>query len=165
MSKTTKRQIESELRIHDSWIKASVNAAGPVIETTTARRTPKAHYLPDPVIARNPCSDFVSTGDLLDALGLKDEELKEERAWISEELLQDPAGSLRQLRLGRGLSQAALASLLDSQQSYVSRLESGSQDVTRLTMRKLRDALGVDMNAIDIALQIAEDRFKAREQG
>ncbi|WP_115530630.1 helix-turn-helix domain-containing protein [Xanthomonas campestris] len=66
--------------------------------------------------------------------------------------------SLRGLRLTAGLSQADLARAIGSSQPHVARLEAGSADPGRETMRKLARVFDVDMNRIDEAFGVGDPR-------
>ena len=81
------------------------------------------------------------------------EELKHARAWIADSVLAGKPATLRTLRLQRGMSQAQLAEAIGTQQPYIARVESGSADLRLDTCRRLAAALGVDLNALDRALQ------------
>ena len=80
------------------------------------------------------------------------------KADVLEELAQverdfSGAPTLRGLRLSRGMSQRDLATKIGKDQAYVSRLENGSAVNPELkTLRQIRDALGCDMNALDVCL-------------
>ncbi|WP_443026634.1 helix-turn-helix domain-containing protein [Sphingomonas sp. IC-11] len=52
------------------------------------------------------------------------------------------------LRLQRGMSQGELARIMSTSQAAISRLESGEQEPRLLTLRKLADALDVDLNVL-----------------
>lgn len=63
-----------------------------------------------------------------------------------------PGGSLATLRMREGLSQKALAQRIGTSQSRLSRIEAGLDDPLLSTVRKLADALSVDVNTISDAL-------------
>ena len=56
--------------------------------------------------------------------------------------------SLRALRLSAGLSQKQLAEAIDSQQTYISRLEKGRDDIRLSTIKRLAEALNTDVLTI-----------------
>jgi transcriptional regulator with XRE-family HTH domain len=88
--------------------------------------------------------------------------LAEARTELSEELLLDGASTLRTMRLQKGLSQTKLAAMLGTSQSHVARIERGTENVSIQTCRKLREALGVDMNALNEALLRQEAAYDKR---
>ena len=53
--------------------------------------------------------------------------------------------NLRALRLARGLSQEALADLLELHRTFVGGVERGERNLTFRTAERLSDALGVDL--------------------
>lgn len=63
-----------------------------------------------------------------------------------------PDAPLAALRMSRGLSQRALAERLGTSQSRLSRIEAGLDDPRLSTVRKLADALVVDINTIEQAI-------------
>lgn len=63
-----------------------------------------------------------------------------------------PDAPLAALRMSRGFSQRALAERLGTSQSRLSRIESGLDDPRLSTVRKLADALSVDVSTIDRAI-------------
>jgi DNA-binding XRE family transcriptional regulator len=81
------------------------------------------------------------------------EELKHARAWVADTVLAGKPRTLRMLRLQRGMSQAQLAEAIGTQQPHIARIESGRADLRLDTCRRLAAALGVDLNALDQALQ------------
>ncbi|HBZ46429.1 MAG TPA: hypothetical protein DEO93_03835 [Stenotrophomonas sp.] len=66
--------------------------------------------------------------------------------------------TLRGLRLKHELSQAELATRLNTSQPHIARLESGRSEPGRETMRKLAEVFGIDMNAIDAAFEQGVDK-------
>lgn len=63
--------------------------------------------------------------------------------WVADNFYQNE-GSIKALRLSRGLSQKDLAILIESQQSHVSRIEKGTEDVRASTINKLAKVLEVE---------------------
>lgn len=59
---------------------------------------------------------------------------------------------IRTLREEAGLTQAKLAELAKLPQSHISRLENAEHTATHLTLKKIADALGVDVGSIDPCL-------------
>ena len=80
------------------------------------------------------------------------------RAWAADAFYAGQVGGLRHLRLSRGLSQTQLAQSIGSSQGHVSRLENAgdTSDLRADTLRKLCEALGVDMTTLDRALRVQE---------
>ena len=60
----------------------------------------------------------------------------------------DPKPSLRRLRLMAGLSQEQLAERMGTSQAQIARMESGRQDLQISTVRRLAEALGVNVYAV-----------------
>lgn len=82
--------------------------------------------------------------------------LEEARAWVADTFLGDDGETVRSLRLGKGWSQAQLASEMGTSQPHIARIERGTENVAIETCRRLAKALGVDMNSIDSALRRQE---------
>ncbi|GEO80708.1 hypothetical protein ROR02_08390 [Pararhodospirillum oryzae] len=61
--------------------------------------------------------------------------------------------SLRGLRLAAGLSQTALAKSINTSQPRIARLEAGREDPGLQVLRRLAQALRVDMNTLSEAFQ------------
>ncbi|UYO95007.1 helix-turn-helix domain-containing protein [Pollutimonas sp. M17] len=70
------------------------------------------------------------------------------RQRIADALSHDSEFSLAKLRLQAGLSQAQLASMMNTQQPAIARLEKGETDPTLSTIHKLSQALGVSTQEI-----------------
>jgi ribosome-binding protein aMBF1 (putative translation factor) len=85
--------------------------------------------------------------------------LAEARKELAAELQEEQGETIRSLRLAKGLSQSALAEMIGTKQPHVARIEAG-QDIFMSTAKKLAAALGLDMNALDDALQL-QDQVKA----
>lgn len=79
-------------------------------------------------------------------------ELVSARQWVADALYPNTQ-TLRTLRLARGLTQTMLARMIGTSQPHLARMENGQGDIMRETMRRLCDALQVDMNTLDQALQ------------
>ena len=71
---------------------------------------------------------------------LKDPEFAEEYEALRPEY--ELAGSLIALRIERGLTQQEVAQKMNTTQSVISRLESGSANPSLATLKRLADALG-----------------------
>lgn len=99
------------------------------------------------------------------ALGLADSDLTDARKWVAGQMYGHEAPTLKRLRLERGLSQQRLAELIGSKQSHISRIERGTEDIQKSVMRKLRDALGIDMNTLDAALAEQEALLAKKREG
>ena len=86
------------------------------------------------------------------------EGLLDARRWIADTVLAGKPITLRTLRLRKGMSQAQLAAAIGTQQPHVARIERGQADPQLDTCRRIARALGVDLNALDQALQPAGRR-------
>jgi DNA-binding Xre family transcriptional regulator len=82
--------------------------------------------------------------------------LADARSWVAKTLYPNQR-NLRTLRLSRGLTQSVLARKIGTSQPHLARMEKGQGDVRRDTMRRLCDALEVDMNTLDKALEACSD--------
>lgn len=80
------------------------------------------------------------------------DELASARKWVADVLYPSQV-SLRSLRLARGLTQTMLAGTIGTSQPHLARMENGQSGIMRDTMRRLCEALNVDMNTLDKALQ------------
>ncbi|MBL8446727.1 MAG: helix-turn-helix transcriptional regulator [Zoogloeaceae bacterium] len=94
-----------------------------------------------------PLPSTVSLDALLDSFG-QDSELQaamsEARREMAATVYADEVESLSALRLRAGLSQAQLAARMNTSQSYVARVESGTTDPGTDTVSRMAEALGVD---------------------
>jgi DNA-binding XRE family transcriptional regulator len=81
------------------------------------------------------------------------EELRRGRQWVAETVLGGQPTSLRVLRLRKGMSQAQLAEAIGTQQPHIARIERGQADLLLDTCRRIAQALEVDLNTLDRALQ------------
>lgn len=73
--------------------------------------------------------------------------------WASENLYDESVLTVAKLRLSKGFSQKQLADKVGTSQSQLSRIESGSQDPTYASMRRLAEALGVDLSVVASAIE------------
>jgi DNA-binding XRE family transcriptional regulator len=73
--------------------------------------------------------------------------LEAARKRLAARIASDPQ-TLRELRLARGLSQADLAKLMKTSQPHIARLESGREEPTLRTLRRLADSLRTDVSKI-----------------
>jgi len=80
------------------------------------------------------------------------------RRRIAEAIQDDDCLSLTKLRLRAGLSQTQLASLMNTKQPAIARLERGDSDPTLSTIEKLARALGVGKDAILTAFEKTKAR-------
>ena len=74
--------------------------------------------------------------------------LQRARLKIAAELDANPAFSVTTLRLNAGLSQAQLATLLNTQQPAIARLEKGQTEPQLSTLQKLAEAFGVPIDVV-----------------
>ncbi|RUQ35512.1 MAG: XRE family transcriptional regulator [Candidatus Competibacteraceae bacterium] len=88
--------------------------------------------------------------------------MAEARHWIADQFYADDGDTVRTLRLRKGWSQSRLAEVLGTSQSHVARIERGTENLSLETCRKLCDALGIDMNALDLALKRQEAIARAK---
>ena len=88
--------------------------------------------------------------------------MAEARHWIADQFYAEDDDTVRTLRLRKGWSQNRLAEVLGTSQSHVARIERGTENLALETCRKLCDALGVDMNALDLALRRQEAIARAK---
>lgn len=90
--------------------------------------------------------------------------LENGRRWIAESFYRDDGETIRSLRLRKGWSQSQLAEQLNTSQSHVARIERGSENVTIDTCRRLSVVLGVDLNQLNQALMIQEQRLREKQK-
>lgn len=92
-----------------------------------------------------------SVEDVIAELRL-DDEVGAARQEMGGLLADAGEASLRALRLKAGLSQRELGERIGMSQPNVARLESRPGDVGLTTLRRLAEALGVDLNTLDRAI-------------
>lgn len=85
-------------------------------------------------------------------------ELRRARQWVAQEFYKEEPGSLQALRLSLGLSQTGLAKLASTTQTRISKIENGDELPRFDTMKRLADALTVDMNTLARAIEAAAAR-------
>lgn len=90
--------------------------------------------------------------------------LEKARAKIAEQHYGDEGLTVRTARLKRGLSQAALAEMINSSQPHVARIEKGTENILWETMGKLCKALEVDMNQLDTMLQAQRQIWERKKK-
>lgn len=83
--------------------------------------------------------------------------MPEARKWVQETYYSREPNSLRSLRLSKGLSQVQLATMIGTQQSRLSRIENGKEEPGLTTLKKLAQALDVDLNTIGNAISLMEE--------
>jgi len=79
--------------------------------------------------------------------------LAQARKRLGSHLAEHMPRGLRGLRLERGLSQTALAEAVGTSQSRIARIEAGREQISLRFASRLADALMVDMNALQNALE------------
>lgn len=97
-----------------------------------------------------------SAGSLLkkwEAAG-RGEVIRQGRARLASRVQQSEGLTLRAMRVGRNMSQSEVAEEVGTSQPHIARLEAGRVDPGRSMMRRLASLFGVDMNAIDSALEL-----------
>lgn len=103
-----------------------------------------------------PISDSTSLDDLLGSLQ-GDLELQaamhDARREMASTLYSDEPKSLSALRLRSGLSQAQLASLMQTSQPYIARIEAGVTDPGTEVISRIADALGVSETEAFLAVR------------
>lgn len=82
------------------------------------------------------------------------------RQRIAGALSEGTEFSLAKLRLQAGLSQAQLASMMNTQQPAIARLEKGETDPTLSTIHKLSEALGVSAEDVIKSFEHAKAAIK-----
>lgn len=82
--------------------------------------------------------------------------MEDARRWVADKFHAEDGTTLRTLRLRKGLSQQQLAEAVGTSQPYIARTETGTNNLTIDTCRRLADVLGVDLNSLDQALQHEE---------
>ncbi len=70
-----------------------------------------------------------------------------------DQFLKALGSRIRFLRLERGLSQTALADLIDMEKPNMNRLERGGTNPTLLTLRKISTALGITVEHLLIGIE------------
>jgi len=102
-------------------------------------------------------SDFVAE---LEATPETSKQLAEGRRWIGEKFYSNSGDTIRSLRLAKGWSQATMAEKLATSQSHVARIEKGTENLARSTLRSLCAVLDIDMNTLDAALTRQEESLQ-----
>jgi DNA-binding XRE family transcriptional regulator len=132
------------------------------LESTTIGDTPRADSLPEP--GRVLCGEFgvTSSQPLPGGMPLvefmreleSDADMVPRLATARRSLadIVDSPGSLRHLRLAAGLSQAKVAELASTTQSYIARLESGTADPGTDMLTRLASALGATPSTVLLAV-------------
>ena len=153
MTPTTQPLDESFRLTTTSESVAQVSMTAPTITTRPAQVIP--FIAPAP--AEAPVPPGYTTIDEIVAKFDRDPALKQEmrsaRRWVADTVLAGKPVALRTLRLRMGLSQAQLAEAIGTQQPHVARIEGGQADLRLETCRRIAEALDVDLNTLDLALQ------------
>lgn len=79
--------------------------------------------------------------------------LRKARMKLADRSRSEDAPSLAAIRLGKGLSQSALAQKISTSQSRLSRIETGIDDIYFSTFEKLKTALSISRDELAAALQ------------
>lgn len=79
--------------------------------------------------------------------------LVEARKRLAGMLPENQTASLKSLRLKKGLSQSDLALLMDTQQSYIAKIEKNGSDLRATTISKLAKVLGVTCDQVIEAIE------------
>jgi DNA-binding XRE family transcriptional regulator len=159
MTPTTQRLEEFFRLTKASESVAYISTSAPA--ATTAPLRAKVLEFPCNAPAEAPIPSGYKTIDQLIAEFERDpaakEELRRGRQWVAETVLGGQPQSLRVLRLRKGMSQAQLAKAIGTQQPHVARIERGQADPQLGTCRRIAQALCVDLNTLDQALQATMD--------
>jgi DNA-binding XRE family transcriptional regulator len=75
--------------------------------------------------------------------------LSEARQWLAGSFYNNEVETIKTLRLKKGWSQAHLADLLGTVQSYIARIENNAVDLHIETCRRLCAVFEIDMNTLD----------------
>ncbi len=157
MTKTTQSRRESEMPTTKF---ENVVDATPAITQTPCR----VFEFPQPEGDEVPAS-YTSIDDLVNELesdaGRK-AAIEKGRWWVAETFYGDDGATVRTMRLKKGWSQAVLAKEIGTSQSHVARIERGTENLAIRTCRKLCNALEIDMNTLDLALQRQEGFAQAK---
>ena len=78
------------------------------------------------------------------------------RQWVAKSFYSNQPSSIALLRLQKGWSQAKLAKLASTSQSYIARLELGNVDPQVSTVKKIAKALGVSVDNVVQAISPEE---------
>ena len=132
-----------------------------VHDTQASTQTPcRVFEFPQPESDEVPAS-YTSIDDLVHELesdaGRK-AAIEKGRRWVAETFHGDDGVTVRTMRLQIGWSQAELAKEIGTSQSHIARIERGTENLAIRTCRKLCNALKIDMNTLDLALQ-RQERF------
>lgn len=91
-------------------------------------------------------------GEVADELARDDatfaEHLRQARRELAAQIDTAASLTIRGLRLNRGMSQAQLATAMNTSQSHIARIESGRNDPTFDTFQKLANALQVELGEV-----------------
>ena len=88
--------------------------------------------------------------------------LEEARRRLATAISNSQTDTIKSYRLKKGWSQADLAAAIGTSQPHIARIERGTENLLIDTCRRLGEALGLDMNAIDRALRAQEAVVAAR---
>ena len=122
---------------------------------------PKSAGMKTVVIALRPTQDSNpemtqgSVNRLLSKLSEKpgfDTELRKARGEVADWLYGSNDRSLKSLRLRAGLSQVELSNMIQTTQPHYAKIEAGKTQPTIAMLRRLSDALNVDMNTMNEAI-------------
>jgi ribosome-binding protein aMBF1 (putative translation factor) len=90
--------------------------------------------------------------------------LEKARARLARQHYGDEGQTVRTARLQLGLSQSALADMINSSQPHIARIEKGTENIALETMRKLCKALQVNMNQLDEMLHKQRQAWERKKK-
>lgn len=90
--------------------------------------------------------------------------LEKARANLAKQHYGDEGQTVRTARLQLGLSQSALADIINTSQPHIARIEKGTENIALETMRKLCKALQVNMNQLDEMLHKQKQAWERKEK-
>ncbi|WP_233842187.1 helix-turn-helix transcriptional regulator [Dyella sp. 2HG41-7] len=131
--------------IGSSEIEPVAVAVPPAIESRS--------IVPQSVESLRDSDGFISGDDLMASLELMPEEEADANRWVGEAFYGDKLVTIKSLRLSAGLSQSQLAEKMFTSQSHISRIESGTENISWDVAIKLKNGLSVDMNLLEVALE------------
>lgn len=145
----------------------TIRAADAALATSTGGRCPVLTLEVNAADSPQAPPDYQSLDNFISELeqdGTSADALADARRWVADSFYADDGATVRAMRLRNGWSQSQLAEAVETSQSHIARIERGTENVTIKTCRKLCAALGIDMNALNEALQRQEALYEAQQQ-
>lgn len=123
----------------------------------SASTTAKIIYFPE---NDNTTGDAIELDDFMAQLCEEDsiftEQLNAAHKWVADNFYNSNNQGLTKLRLECGLTQKQLAGKMNTSQAQLSRLEAGKQDPSLSTLKKLAQALNVDITTVIGAFEVIQ---------